>query len=254
MRQDAGAEAVVDVHDRHPGGAGIEHREQRGKAVEARPVSDTGRDGDDGLGDQAAHHGRQDAVHAGRHHDDVGGFQGFPSIQDPVQPRDAHVVSRLHATSENCRGHGGLFGHRNVRGARGDDQHPAHRSRRSRRRDDDGAAQRMIHGTRSGSPHGSEHLGGGAGREEGAVAFHDALGDGGDLLDRLPFAEDHLRESLAQSPMVIHPSEAHVLVGQMAELLRRLFGRDLVGANVSQELQERLAIHTSFRRGTGFYR
>ena len=115
--------------------------------------------------------------------------------------------------------------------------------------DDDGAAQRMIHSPRGGSLHGSEHLGGGAGREEGAVALHDALRDGGDLLDRLPFAEDHLREPLAQGAMVIHPGEAHVLVGQMAELLRRLFGRDLVGANVSQELQERLAIHTSFRRG-----
>lgn len=30
VRQHAGAEAVVDVHDRHAGGAGIQHREERG--------------------------------------------------------------------------------------------------------------------------------------------------------------------------------------------------------------------------------
>ena len=66
------------------------------------------------------------------------------------------------------------------------------------------------------------------------MAFHDALGDGGDLLDRLSFAENHLRETLAQGPMVIHPGEAHVLVGQMAKSLRRQFRRDLVCANLSQ--------------------
>jgi len=37
VRQDAGAEAVVDVHDRDAGGAGVQHGQQRGEAPEAAP-------------------------------------------------------------------------------------------------------------------------------------------------------------------------------------------------------------------------
>src|SRR3712207_7285857 len=46
FRSERRAEAVVDVHHRHPGRAAVEHPEQGGQPAERRAVADAGGDGD----------------------------------------------------------------------------------------------------------------------------------------------------------------------------------------------------------------
>src|SRR5216683_924159 len=58
-RRHRGAEAVVDVHDGHPGGARVEHGQQRRQPTEAGAVADAGGNGDHRLVDEARHHARQ---------------------------------------------------------------------------------------------------------------------------------------------------------------------------------------------------
>ena len=57
--------AVVDVHHGNPGGAGVEHAEQRRQTFEGGPVSDRRRYCDHRCCDESGHDARQGAVHSG---------------------------------------------------------------------------------------------------------------------------------------------------------------------------------------------
>src|ERR687883_989491 len=70
-RDEARAEAVVDVDDRDVRRAGVEHPEERGDAAEARAVADARRHRDDGDGDQPADYGGERALHPRRDDDDA---------------------------------------------------------------------------------------------------------------------------------------------------------------------------------------
>src|SRR5262249_62046914 len=90
-----GAEAVVDVHHHDAGGTAVEHGEERRQTAEARTVANARGYSDDGALDEAPHHARERAFHAGDHHQD----RGFPYPLAPPPPpadaRQAHIGRTL---------------------------------------------------------------------------------------------------------------------------------------------------------------
>ena len=77
-------EAVVDVDDAYTRGAAIEHGEQSGKSVEARPVSHAGGNGDYRNLHKPANHGGQRALHTSYRDNNTGLLQRGHLIQKPV--------------------------------------------------------------------------------------------------------------------------------------------------------------------------
>ena len=116
-----GAETVVDVDHRHPGGAGVEHAEQRGEAAEGRAVTDRGRHGDHRHVDQPADHRGQRPLHAGDDDDHRRLAQLLAVGQQAVQAGDADVGELdRRGSAEDAGGHRRLAGHRQVGGAGAD--------------------------------------------------------------------------------------------------------------------------------------
>ena len=150
--EDAGAVAVVDVHDRDPGSARVEHRQQRGQAAEGGAVPDAGGHRHEGYAAQAADDAGQRALHAGDHDEAVGagearrGPRAAGAARRPRRPRSAAPPAPCTAAVERRLG-----GHRGVRGAGGDHRdQPARRRERAQRdrpRDlvDDGLGQLVAH-------------------------------------------------------------------------------------------------------------
>jgi hypothetical protein len=96
------AEAVVDVHHRDAGGAAVQHGQQCGDSAERGAVADARGHGDDGHAREAAHHGRQRALHA-RHDDgDAGVVAAAARAQQAVQPGHADVVQADDVVAEGA--------------------------------------------------------------------------------------------------------------------------------------------------------
>jgi len=87
----------------------------------------------------------------------------------------------------------------------------------------------------------------GTGHEQILASADDGLGDAGDLGGRLPLAEDHLREPLADVPMVVDAGKAEIFVGTLAQELKefpvRCLRRSVAGAYLVEEGPELLAVH-----------
>ena len=80
-------------------------------------VADAGRHRYHGLVHEAAHNGRECAVHAGDHHDDAGGIEDVPFAQDAVDSGNAHVIYGLDSAAEHARRYRRFLGNGNIRGA-----------------------------------------------------------------------------------------------------------------------------------------
>ena len=80
---------------RHPGRAGVQHRQQGGQAAEGGAVPDAGRHRHEGYADQAADHAGQGALHAGHHDQAVRPGEPVAGLEQPVQPGDADVLDPL---------------------------------------------------------------------------------------------------------------------------------------------------------------
>ena len=115
------AEAVVYIYYGDVGGAGVEHSQKRGGAVEAGAVADRGGDGDDGDADEAADDGGKSAFHAGADDDDVGVGELLADREKAMDAGYADVVEAGDFGVEEFGGDGGLFGDGLVAGAGGED-------------------------------------------------------------------------------------------------------------------------------------
>ena len=104
----AGAVPVVDVDHRHPGRAGVEHREQGRETFERGAVADRRRHRHDRYADQATHHARQRALHAGDHDHAVRGGQPVAHGEHPVQAGDPDVGHQLGGRTVGRDRHQGL--------------------------------------------------------------------------------------------------------------------------------------------------
>ena len=105
----ARAEAVINIDNRDAACAGIEHREQSGKAMEGRAITHAGRHGNHGTVGKSSEHTGQRALHPG-HGDDHAGAHNYVQMgKGPVQSRHAHVIKPDDLIPKDLRGKGGLF-------------------------------------------------------------------------------------------------------------------------------------------------
>ena len=93
-------------------------------AVEARPVADAGRHGDDRPAGQAADHAGQRALHPGDHDHRIGGRDAVEVGEQPVQPGDADVGQPVGVEAVGAQGQHALVDDRAVAGAGAGHQHP----------------------------------------------------------------------------------------------------------------------------------
>src|SRR5688500_6819879 len=103
-RGEARAEAVVDVYYCDVGGAGVQHSEQGGEAVEGGAVAYRRRKRDHGDGDEAADDRGKRAFHAGGDDDDPGILEAFAFAEDAVDAGDAGVPHALDAVAHGFGG------------------------------------------------------------------------------------------------------------------------------------------------------
>ena len=120
-RHISGAEAVIDVDDRHVAGATVEHAQQRGEAVEASAVADASGDGDYGAGDEAANGAGQRAFHSGTDHHDARFRQTRTILQEAMNASDTDVVDGFHLITHDFGGDLRFLRDRNVARAGADD-------------------------------------------------------------------------------------------------------------------------------------
>ena len=85
-------EAIVNVHDGHPGGTAVEHSEQRRESAEVGPVTDTRRHRHHRHIDQPSNDARQCTVHARRDHDAPRGLQDLLPGEQTMNPRHAYII------------------------------------------------------------------------------------------------------------------------------------------------------------------
>src|SRR5262245_41832458 len=84
MRHVASAEAIVNIHNRYPGGTAIEHGQQWCQAMEVSPIPHTGGHRNDRFIDQAPHHAGECAFHASHNNEDPGSGQESILIEEAV--------------------------------------------------------------------------------------------------------------------------------------------------------------------------
>jgi hypothetical protein len=165
-----------------------------------------------------------------------------------VDPRDPDVEEAIDAVAEEFGGHGRLFRHRDVRGAR------RHHQNRSLPEDLGGAvpdhqAAGLGVGLRPAQPFPEvPHLFVGQTRDENPRAgLSHRPGDRHDLLRRLPLAEDHLGDPLPDPAMVVDVRPGHRFVRQRAQALERLFHGDGAGGHIGEHFFQAI-----LRQGSSF--
>ena len=87
------------------------------------------------------------------------------------------------------------------------------------------------------------HFGRGPGHDDVLALAGDAVHDGGDLLGRFALAEHRLGKAAAEGPMVVDLGKAQILVGQGAELVGGLIGRNPTRLDGLEQLPEGLGVH-----------
>ncbi len=231
-RQMARAETVVDVHHGHAGRATVEHGEQGGDAAEAGPVADGCGHGDHRRIGQPAHHRGQRTLHP-RHHDDhIGLLDGRHMGKEPVQPGHAHIADFVGPVAHQVQGQGRLFQHRQIAGARTDQDDALFAGLLRLPVHPDTAGQFVP--AQIGHPLcGCVEVGAAGSRpQQPGRACRQPFSDGRHLFRRLALAVDGLWEAAAQRPVVIQRGEvAHGFVGQAAQLRKRCIYRDRAVGN-----------------------
>lgn len=126
-----GSEAVVDIYNRRPCSAGVQHCEERGQSFKRGTVSYGGRDSYDGTGCQPSHYGEEGSFHPGDYDDHIGASNLVFVGEEAVDSRHSRVVDPGYRGAEVLRGYRRLFRYGQVGGSGADHQNLS--SRRFRR-------------------------------------------------------------------------------------------------------------------------
>ena len=94
-----GAKTVVDVDHGNSRGAGVQHPEKGGEAVEVRAITDGGGNGDQRGADQAAQHAGESGLHAGDHDQGVLRTEFIHPTECAVETGDPDVVKSFRSVS-----------------------------------------------------------------------------------------------------------------------------------------------------------
>ncbi len=160
----------------------------------------------------------------------------------PVQAGHAAVEHALDMVAHRLRGDRGLLGHRQIGGARADDDDQPDAV--SRDRLDHDHSRGLVHLARQPArEQRGHHRRLGAGGEHVVVRLRQPPHDGDHLLRRLALTEDGLGHALAQRAVQIHAGEAQVLDGQRAEPGQRLLGSERAGRDGLQQRPYFFPIH-----------
>ena len=94
---------------------------------------------------------------------------------------------------------------------------------------------------------GGQHLGGlgriHTGHQHRRPLVPQGAGDGRDLFGGFALAENDLRETLAQRPVVVHPGEAQVLVRELLQALHGLGWSQRAGGHLLQQRIQLVGVH-----------
>jgi len=233
----ARAEAVVDVHDRHTGGAAVEHRQQRREAVEARPITHGCGHRDDRASNEARNHARQGTLHAGDNHEGVRLQQLGKLVEQAVDTGDADVTDDVGIGAGHARGNRSFLRNRQVRRA-GADHGDAGEELSLLALDRRDARQFVVGGIRDGGLEGTVAPDIETRDQETARALDEATTDRGDLLRCLALGQDYLWQERAQLAMVVDLREAEVFIGQNAQLIEGGLDTEAAGRNGLQQEPE----------------
>ena len=246
------AKSVVDVDDRHAGGARVQHREERGDAAEAGAIPDTGRYRDDRCADEAADDARERAFHAGNDDDDARLVEAGALGEEPVDPRHADVVQPIDVVAHHIGRDRRFLCHWYVRSSRRRYQdHAFPTPCVDPALDDSGLCVEM--GVRHDFRYFGERGGIRPGDKQAVSALNDGMGNAGDLIGGLALSENHFRESLTSGACVIDAGESQVFNGRARQIGQRkllgIGGAELTGRHgVEDRAKRRLA--TLGARGT----
>ena len=247
QRSDVGcAEAVVDIDDAHVRSTGVEHAEKGCESIERGAVADAGRNGDNRNSNEASDDAGQSAFHARADDDDPRLREHAAVGEKAMDAGDSDIVERLDFVAHQFGGDNRLFSDGNVAGSSGDDCDDAlirlraaiSAARRVVAAKGDTAGERAIFGRGDLGRNGVELFFGGAGGEDVGVGVMggEAGEDLRDLRGCFSLAEDDLRHSVAQRPMMVEFGEAQVFEGQMAKARESFVGGELTGADISKQL------------------
>ena len=168
---------------------------------------------------QAADHARESPLHPGDDDDDASRREAGRLAEQPMDPRDAHVVQAVGLVSEHLGGHGSLFGDRQVRGAACGDEDDAAPRRHVGLAEGDGPGLLLEDGARHHRLHGL--VGGPVGPrdEERLAAGDEPLRNHGNLRRLLALPEHNLGQALSERAVMVDPREAEVLERENSEEL-----------------------------------
>jgi len=164
------------------------------------------------------------------------------SVRDSSRwiPGDTNVGKPCDCVSCGVCGHRGLFGHRQVTRAGGDDEDgPAPNRRRRTTANEYGPAELVPLGAGDRPLKRPCRRRRGASHQQAVTAFHDSLRDRDHLIVCLPFPENHLWKALPRRPVVIDSGERQGLVADYAMAASVSMSATSTSANIPRSRSRR---------------
>lgn len=164
-----------------------------------------------------------------------------------MNPGDADVVNRFHATAHDFGRDAGFFGHGNIRGPGGHDQDVAVKVRPSLLNDDDSGrfvvdrASIQLHQAPGGLRRDPR-------RQQRGARFQQPARDGDDLLGGFAFTEDDLGKALPESAVMVHGGEAQIFEGKRPQALEDGRDRCLPRLQARQQFLKSRLIHVVYEQ------
>lgn len=118
-RRDTRAEAIVHVDDRNARCTAVQHRKQRGQAIETPAIAHTRRHRYQRCSDQSAYDRGQRSFHARNGDHRIRSRDALTLRQQPMQAGDTDIHDDIRASTEDPHRLCALADHRQVRGTRG---------------------------------------------------------------------------------------------------------------------------------------
>ena len=116
-----GAEAVIDIDDGNPGGAGVEHSKKGGDSLEVGSIPHGCRDGDEGGSDESAQNAGEGGFHSSDNNQGMVVAECIEVLQGPVKACDTDVIKSGRAMPKEFQGDVGFFRNRMIGGSCGTD-------------------------------------------------------------------------------------------------------------------------------------
>src|SRR6266480_4048560 len=237
-----GAVAVVDVDDRHPRRAGVEHRQKSRDAAEGRAIPHARRHRDHGPVNEASDDTRQRPLHAGDGDDRVGVGQEVVVPEQTVEPGDATVIDALDPVAERLGDERRLFGDRQV-GGPGGRNHDQPGPLRALRPHDHEPRLGVVAMVQAGGGDRGGHIGAGAGGDDVRVVEGEPRENRDHLLRGLPRTEHRLGGAGPHGAVMVHLRESKILIGQAPEAPDRGVHVDPPRRELLEELPDFRPIH-----------